>query len=92
MPGERTIRVSDLPHGAAELSHFYTGTLYRCPGRVVFATYVSVAVEIADRALVCLSELAACKTPCASERKLRHRSIAQIKFGRALAVLRLARG
>jgi alkylation response protein AidB-like acyl-CoA dehydrogenase len=69
----------------------YQGTLYRCPGRVIFATYVPVTLVLAENALLELERLAEGKTPYADTRKLKHRSIAQIKYGKALAVFRSSR-
>ena len=75
----------------------YQGTLYRCPGRVAFATYVPVTLVLAEQALEELELLVEGKTPYsdvkrADARKLKHRSIAQIKYGKALATFRAARG
>ena len=70
----------------------YQGALYRCPGRIIFATYVPATLALAERALHELERLAEGKTPYAQTQKLKHRSIAQIKYGRALAVYRSARG
>jgi indole-3-acetate monooxygenase len=68
----------------------YDGALYRCPHRIVFATYVPVALAVAELALDALSDLAQNKTPYASDSKLKHRSLAQIKLGRALGIYRSA--
>ena len=70
---------------------WHTGDLYRCPSRVVFSTYVPIALVLAETALDEISALAQDKTPYASAAKLRERSIAQIKFGRALGTFRAAR-
>jgi indole-3-acetate monooxygenase len=67
---------------------YYSGALYRCPSRVLFATYVPVMLVLAEQALAELSSLAEGKTPYAEDRKLKHRSIAQIKYGKALATFR----
>lgn len=75
-----------------EANTFYTGPLYRCPTRVVFATYVPVALSLAKRALQTLEDLAANKTPYATDTKLAKRSVAQIHYGKALAQYRSARG
>jgi alkylation response protein AidB-like acyl-CoA dehydrogenase len=90
VPEIQTIRMS-LP-GTEVRNEYYQGALYRCPGRIIFATYVPVTLVLAETALEALDELAAGKTPYAESRKLRHRSIAQIKSGRALAIYRSARG
>jgi len=73
-------------------SRYFDGTLFRCPSRILFATYVPVMLVLAEQALDELSRLAAGKTPYAEDRKLKHRSLAQIKFGRALATYRAGRG
>jgi alkylation response protein AidB-like acyl-CoA dehydrogenase len=78
--------------GQIRRNRFYQGALYRCPGRIIFATYVPVTLTLADRALAELDRLVSDKTPYAEAKKLRHRSIAQIKGGRALAVYRAAHG
>jgi len=71
---------------------YYEGALYRCPGRVSFATYVPISLAIAQRALAALDELARVKVAANSTNRLRERSIAQAKFGKALAIYRAARG
>lgn len=70
---------------------FYSGALYRCPGRVLFSTYVPISLAVAGRALDELDKLARVKTPAASSGLLRERQIAQLKFGKALANYRAAR-
>ncbi len=90
VPDVQTIRMPEP--GTDRRNRFYQGTLYRCPGRIVFATYVPVTLVLAESALAELDALAAGKTPYADSRRLKHRSIAQIKSGRALAIYRAARG
>jgi alkylation response protein AidB-like acyl-CoA dehydrogenase len=90
VPEVQTIRMPEP--GSDTRNRYYQSTLYRCPGRIVFATYVPVTLVLAESALAALDELAAGKTPYADSRKLKHRSIAQIKSGRALATYRSARG
>lgn len=70
---------------------YYSGALYRCPGRVLFATYVPISLAVAGQALDALDRLARVKTPAASSQLLRDRQIAQLKFGKALATYRAAR-
>ncbi len=67
-----------------------TVALYRCSHRIVFATYVPVSLAIAECSLEALSDLAQNKTPYANDAKLKQRSLAQIKFGRALGIYRAA--
>ncbi len=90
IPAIRTVRMPEP--GRAQRNACYQGTLYRCPGRIVFATYVPVTLSLAARALGALDDLAQGKTPYAESKKLKHRSLAQIKSGRALATYRAARG
>ena len=76
----------------AKRNAYYDGALYRCSHRIVFATYVPVSLAVAQLALEALSELAQNKTPYAGDSKLKLRSLAQIKFGRALGIYRAAYG
>jgi alkylation response protein AidB-like acyl-CoA dehydrogenase len=75
----------------AQRNDHYQGTLYQCPSRVVFATYVPAALSLAQQALSELESLAAHKVPYATDRKLAHRALAQVHFGRGLAEYRAAR-
>jgi alkylation response protein AidB-like acyl-CoA dehydrogenase len=77
--------------GQVRRNRYYSSPLYLCPGRIVFATYVPVTLVLAERAIELLDELAEGKTPYAETSKLKHRSIAQIKAGRALATFRSGR-
>lgn len=74
----------------AKRNRYYNGALYRCSHRIVFATYVPVSLAIAELSLEALTELAHNKTPYANDSKLKMRSLAQIKFGRALGIYRAA--
>jgi alkylation response protein AidB-like acyl-CoA dehydrogenase len=74
----------------APRNRYFGGPLYRCSHRIVFATYVPVSFSIAERSLDALSDLARNKVPYAGDTKLKTRSIAQIKFGKALGVYRAA--
>jgi alkylation response protein AidB-like acyl-CoA dehydrogenase len=78
--------------GEGSRNSYYQGALYRCPGRIIFATYVPVTLALAERALDELALLAEDKTPYAQDSKLKHRSLAQLKYGKALAVYRAGRG
>ncbi len=87
------IQTQRMPEpGSGLRNKYYQGDLYRCPGRIIFATYVPVTLVLARQALATLDELAAGKTPYAETKKLMHRSIAQIKSGKALATYRATRG
>ena len=74
----------------APRNRYFDGPLYRCSHRIVFATYVPVSFSIAERSLEALSDLARHKVPYAGDAKLKLRSIAQIKFGKALGIYRAA--
>ena len=98
--GSNDVRLDDvfvpasLTAGMNEMgsNKYYQGKLYKCPGRIVFATYVPAALVLAERALAEVDALARNKTPYATDRKLKHRSIAQVKYGKALATQRAAYG
>lgn len=85
VPDSHIVPMQDPP---GERNCYYSGALYRAPSRILFATYVPVMLVLAERALAELSQLAEGKTPYAEDRRLKHRSLAQIKFGRALATFR----
>ena len=68
-------------------NHHYQGRLYRGPARVVFATYIPIALSLAQRATLELAEIVAAE----SSPKLANRPMAQQHFGRALAAWRSAR-
>ncbi len=87
VPAERLVPIDE----SAPTNRYHPGALYRCPGRVLFATYVPITLVLAERALAELSSLAQTKTPAGAASKLRDRSIAQIKYGKALATQRSAR-
>ena len=59
---------------------------------MLFATYVPISLAVAGRALDELDVLARVKTPASSATLLREREMAQLKFGKALATYRSARG
>lgn len=87
VPGHLVAAQADLKPNA-----LYSGTLYRCPSRVVFATYIPTALSLARRALAELDNLAGNKVPYATDMKLAKRSIAQIHYGKGLAQYRSVRG
>ena len=70
---------------------YYTDDLYRCPARVVFATYVPIVLKMAQLALEELSALAQLKVPYATDKKLAHKYLAQQHYGLGLALWRSAR-
>ena len=73
------------------LGKHYGGQLYRTPMRVVFATYVPVALNLAQRAIDEFERLAADKVPYASDSKLKMKTQAQMHFGRAVGKYRASR-
>ena len=80
-----------IPNPQASVNELYQGTLYRCPSRIVFATYVPVALSLAARSLDLVAAMVGDKTPGGSSGKLRERDIAQMHYGKALALYRSAR-
>ena len=89
VPDRHLVAMQDPP---GKRNRHYQGALYRCPSRILFATYLPVTLVLAERALSELSDLAQGKTPYAEDRKLKHRSIAQIKYAKALATYRSSSG
>ena len=73
-------------------NHYYQGVLYQAPARIVFTTYVPIALSLAKKALKILSDLAENKFPSASNVKLKYRASAQAQYGKGLAIYRSARG
>lgn len=73
------------------VNHYYQGALYQCPSRIVFATYVPVALSLAKRAIDEVALLVKSKTPGGGASKLTEKHMAQGHFGRALALYRSAR-
>ena len=63
----------------------YQGDLYRCPSRIVFATYVPVALALAKKAIGLVTELVEDKLSVGSAVKVRDKNVAQTHFGKALA-------
>ena len=80
-----------IPNPQAAANDLYQGTLYRCPSRIVFATYVPVALSLAARSLDLVAGMVGNKTPGGSAGSLRERNIAQLHYGKALALYRSAR-
>ena len=73
------------------VNRYYEGALYRCPSRIVFATYVPVALSLAKQAIDEVAALVKTKTPGGGASKLTEKHMAQGHFGRALAQYRSAR-
>jgi alkylation response protein AidB-like acyl-CoA dehydrogenase len=72
-------------------NHYYQGPLYQCPSRIVFATYVPVAISLAKQAIDQVAALVKTKTPGGGAGKLTEKHMAQGHFGRALALYRSSR-
>lgn len=83
--------VEDRGDAALAREELFTSRLYRCPARVVFATYVPVALALARRALSELDDLAQNKVPYATDQRLKARFQAQMHYGRGLAKYRAVR-
>ena len=64
-----------IPNSQAGTNALYQGTLYRCPSRIVFATYVPVALSLAARSCHLVAAMVGDKTPGGSAGKLRERTI-----------------
>ena len=72
-------------------NQYYQGPLYQCPSRIVFATYVPVAISLAKQAIDQVAALVKTKTPGGGAGKLTEKHMAQGHFGRALALYRSSR-
>lgn len=72
-------------------NRYYQGALYRCPSRIVFATYVPVALSLAKQAIDQVAALVKTKTPGGGAAKLTEKHMAQGHFGRGLALYRSSR-
>lgn len=69
---------------------YYDGPLYRMPEAILTTTFAPVSLGLLSAALDAAREVAARKTPFASTTTLKHRPLAQLNFGRALADYRAA--
>ena len=67
-------------------NHYYQGPLYQCPSRIVFATYVPVAISLAKQAIDQVAALVKTKAPGGGAGKLTEKHMAQGHFGRAVAL------
>ena len=83
--------VNPMPSSNGERNPYYSGLLYRAPARIVFSTYVPIALSLAKRSLDVLLELALNKVPYALNAKLKTRVLAQTKYAEALAIYRSAK-
>ena len=72
-------------------NHYYQGPLYQCPSRIVFATYVPVAISLAKQAIDQVAALVKTKAPGGGAGKLTEKHMAQGHFGLAVALYRSSR-
>lgn len=84
-------RVIDFTAGGGN-NRYYDAPLYRLPEGILTTTFAPVSLGLLSAALDELQELAERKQPFASQTTLKHRTLAQMHFGRALAAYRAARG
>ena len=70
----------------------FAGPLYGMPMGVIPVAVAAVSLGCLRAALDAVAEIAENKTPFASSSTLKHRALAQLHFGRALATYRAARG
>ncbi|MEM7307189.1 MAG: acyl-CoA dehydrogenase family protein [Planctomycetota bacterium] len=83
-------RVIDLMAPVERGPHF-EGALYRMPEGLIPVAVAATSLGALRSALDAASEVAERKTPFASNATLKHRPLAQLQFGRALARYRAAR-
>ena len=86
-----SLQVVPPSQSETQVNAYYQGALYRCPSRIVFATYVPVALSLAKQAIDEVASLVKTKTPGGGASKLTEKHMAQGHFGRALALYRSAR-
>jgi len=77
--------------GAPAINAFFGGALYRFPEAILTATFPPVALGALRSALDATDAIAASKVPFAAQSALKHRHLAQMRYGRALADYRAAR-
>lgn len=87
VPSHRVIDFTANPR----VNALFDGPLYRLPEGILTTTFAPVSLGLLGAALDCASETAATKQPFASAHTLRHRVLAQVDFGRALATYRACR-
>ncbi len=83
-------RVIDFTAGPAR-NRYFDGPLYRMPEGILTATFSPVSLGLLAAALDAASAVARSRQPFASTSTLKHRPLAQLQFGRALAAYRAAR-
>ncbi len=82
-------RVVEFAAGSGN-NRYFSGPLYRMPEGVLTTTFAPVSLGLLASALDAARELAARKQPFASTTTLKHRPLAQLNYGRALADYRAA--
>lgn len=87
VPAHRVIEFGAPP---APNRHF-GGQLYRLPEAILTATFPPVALGALSAALAAVDRIADDKVPFASRSTLKHRQLAQLHYGRALAAYRASR-
>ncbi len=87
VPQHRVIELSSGPAIGAR----FEGPLYRMPPAVIPVAVAAVSLGALRGALDAASEIAENKTPFASSATLKNRALAQLHFGRALAMYRSSR-
>jgi alkylation response protein AidB-like acyl-CoA dehydrogenase len=87
VPAHRVIDFSASP----TINAYFQGTLYRLPEAILTATFPPVALGALSAALAATDDIAANKVPFAATSTLKHRHLAQMRYGRALATGRAAR-
>jgi len=87
VPRRRAIDLS----GPVKRSAPFDGALYKMPEGVIPAAVAAAALGVLRGALDAAAEIAETKTPFASATTLKHKPLAQVHFGRALASYRAAR-
>ena len=87
VPEHRVIDFSASP----AVNAYFQGTLYRLPEAILTATFPPVALGALGAALGAMDEIAANKVPFAAKSTLKHRHLAQMHYGKALATSRAVR-
>jgi len=87
VPEHRVIDFSASP----TVNAYFQGTLYRLPEAILTATFPPVALGALSAALTETDEIAANKVPFAAKSTLKHRHLAQMRYGKALATSRAVR-
>lgn len=87
VPDHRVIELS----APAKIDKRFDDTLYRMPEGIIPVAVAATSLGALRSALDAAGEIAERKTPFASSSTLKHRPLAQLQFGRALAAYRAAR-